>query len=382
MGAVEAAREAHILSPARVQTMCVLTDALHAAGEREEAIRMLYLSVLRAKSADAMLSVAVESAKLGQDGLTLRLTRSVLRREPFCTRAMMVRACALMNMGRLQEAGRLFGRLCGLLPEDTVCQAYYRMAREGQSPQERLSLGTDVPRQEAMARVMQMIAALYEDAQQLREDAQEQRTLCRLSAWAFRSSVAGRHASALALILMSRMNTPASREVLLDALTDPQIGDGVKNSILQALTARDGFHPYDADMGGRLLRLAAGGCVQRKAAGETAQRVVQAAADALMPSFPKAPQVLLPLYIAYLDAYGLPQRRERAACAAALEVAFHAISGRTVNAQVIAAKNGASPRLCRMILRRLERVRQKMEREGGRGPVNTEENQEAQDEVH
>lgn len=66
MGAVEAAREAHILSPARVQTMCVLTDALHAAGEREEAIRMLYLSALRAKSADAMLSVAVESAKLGQ----------------------------------------------------------------------------------------------------------------------------------------------------------------------------------------------------------------------------------------------------------------------------------------------------------------------------
>lgn len=170
--------------------------------------------------------------------------------------------------------------------------------------------------------------------------------------------------------------------MLLDALTDPQIGDGVKSSILQALTARDGFHPYDADMGGRLLRLAAGGCVQRKAAGETAQRVVQAAADALMPSFPKAPQVLLPLYIAYLDAYGLPQRRERAACAAALEVAFHAISGRTVNAQVIAAKNGASPRLCRMILRRLERVRQKMEREGGQGPVNTEENQEAQDEVH
>lgn len=386
-GAVEAAQEAHRLSPARVQTMCVLTDALHAAGERKEARRMLYLSALRAGSADEMLSVAVESAKLGEDALTLRLTRSVLRREPFCTRAMTMRACALMNTGQLQEAARLFGRLCGLLPEDTVCQAYFRMARDGERPQERLSLGTDVPRQEAMSRVMQMISALYEDARQLREDAQAQRTLCRLSAWAFRSAVAGQHASALALILMSRMNTQASREVLLDALTDPQIGDGVKSSILQALTARDGFRPYDADMGGRLLRLAAGGSVQRKAAGETAQRVVQAAADALMPSFPTAPEVLLPLYIAYLDAYGLPQRRERAACAAALEAAFHTFSGRTVNAEVIAAKNGASPRLCRVILRRLERVREQMGREGAQDEraqnhTNTGENQEAQDEVH
>lgn len=366
-GAVDAAQLAYAMAPARVQTICVLTDALYAAGERERARRMLYLGALRAATWDEMLSVATESAKHGEDGLTLKLTRSMLRREPFCTRAMSLRACALANRGNLREASRLFGRLCGLLPEDTVCQVYYRMTREGRMPKERLSLGMDVPRQEAVARVTHMISALYEDSDVLRENEDEQRILCQFSAWAMRSGMSGPYAPMIALILMSGLNTEASREVLLDALTDPQVSDGIKYGILQVLTAKDGFRPYDVDMGGRLLRLAAGGASRQGGISDGAQPVVQAAADALMPSFPEAPQVLLPLYIAYLEAYGVPRGREQAACAAALETAFHSLSGRKVSERVIARKSGVSVRLMRVFVHRLMRIAHRTEKRESAG---------------
>ena len=69
------AEQAHALAPARVQTLCVLVDVLYATGKTEQARRMLHIAVLRAQSVDERLNVAVESAKHGEDGLTLRLTR-------------------------------------------------------------------------------------------------------------------------------------------------------------------------------------------------------------------------------------------------------------------------------------------------------------------
>ncbi len=100
------AEQAHALAPARVQTLCVLIDVLYTAGKMEQARRMLHIAVLRAQSVDERLNVAVESAKHGEDGLTLRLTRSLLRRDPYCMRGMMLRGCALMNLRRFDEAKR------------------------------------------------------------------------------------------------------------------------------------------------------------------------------------------------------------------------------------------------------------------------------------
>lgn len=300
-----------------------------------------------------MLSAAMESAKHGEDALTLRLTRSLLRREPFSTQGMMLRGCALMNAGRMREASRLFGRLSGLLLEDTVSQALYRMARDGERPAERLTLGTDVPREEAARRAAELVAALYEDAAALRGDDARRKALCQLSAWAFRSVVAGPNMAVVAMILMSGIDAPDTREVLLDALTDPQIADSFKLAVLQSLTAREGFAPYDVDMEGRLVRLAAGGATQRPAGLETGQDVVQRAADALMPEFPGAPQALLPLYIQYLNVYGVPGAKEKDACAAALEWTYHHLSGHPVDLATVCGRYGASRRLCRMIARRL-----------------------------
>lgn len=351
--AVRAAQEAHRLSPARVQTICVLTDALYAADHQEEARRMLHIGVLRAQSSDDYLSIALESAKHGEDALTLSITESLLHREPFCTRAMMLRGCALMNLGRMKEASRLFGRLCGLLPENTVCQALYKMARDEKRPSERLTLGMDVPRQEAMDRAVKLVSALYEDPKVFLSDLERQKELCRLSAWAFRSTLAGSNTAIIAMILMGGLNTERSREVLLDTLTDPQISDNFKYAVLQTLTEKNGFAPYDVDMDGQLVRLAAGGEVQGQPGGANGQDVVQMAADALLPDFPNAAQVLLPLFIEYLNRYGVPPGRQKAACAAALEKAFHELSGHSVDLNVIAARYNVSPRLCRMLLKRL-----------------------------
>ena len=319
-----------------------------------------------AQSVDERLNVAVESAKHGEDGLTLRLTRSLLRRDPYCMRGMMLRGCALMNLRRFDEAKRVFGRLCVLLPEDTVCQAYYAMARNEQPPEGRLTLGLDVPPEEAVNRAMRIISAMAETP------LQGTRELYELSAWALRSAIAGTNTALLAMMLMSALETPEALDVLLDALTDPQVSDGVKRAILQALTALRGFQPYDVDIGGRYVRLAAGALSGRTMDGEAARTVVQAACDALAPDFPQAPKMLLPMYIAFLEQNGVPKRREQPACAAALEYLFHRLSGRKVGLNRIAAKYGVSPRLCRTKANRILRAVRKQAENNTKGSVDDE----------
>ena len=360
------AEQAHALAPARVQTLCVLVDVLYATGKTEQARRMLHIAVLRAQSVDERLNVSVESAKHGEDSLTLRLTRSLLRRDPYCMRGMMLRGCALMNLRRFDEAKRVFGRLCVLLPEDTVCQAYYAMARNEQPPEGRLTLGLDVPPEEAVNRAVRIISAMAETP------LQGTRELYELSAWALRSAIAGTNTALLALMLMSALETPEALDVLLDALTDPQVSDGVKRAILQALTASRGFQPYDVDIGGRYVRLAAGALSGRSMDGEAARTVVQAACDALAPDFPQAPKMLLPMYIAFLEQNGVPKRREQPACAAALEYLFHRLSGRKVGLNRIAAKYGISPRLCRMKANRILRAVRKQAENNTKGSVEDE----------
>lgn len=357
--AAEHAAKGHALAPGRVQTLCVLTDALFLQGKREEGRRALYLAALRAKTAEDLVGVALESAKHGEDALTLRLTRSALRREPFNTRAMQLRACALVNLGRTREASRLFGRLCGLLPEDTVSEYFYRATRDGNGLPERLSLGLDVPRAEAAQRALTLVGGLYAHSAAIAQDPEEERTACRLCAWALRSAQAGEHVAVAALMLMGAMNTPASREVLLDALTDAQIADSFKLSVLQVLSSVNGLLPYDVDMNGRLVRVAAGGVAQPASARKESSVPVQRACDALAPDFPDAPAKLMPLWIAYLNAYGPAKGVLCDACAAALEYAYHERCGRKVSLDAIARRCGVSPRMCRMCLRRLYRAQAK-----------------------
>ena len=349
--ALEHARRAHALAPARIQTICVLLDLLYTMERTDEARRLLHIAVLRTQNADDLFNVAVESAKHGEDRMTLRLTRALLHREPYATKGMLLRGCALLNLGRMDEAKRQFAQLCVLLPENTVCPYLYAMAREGSKPSERLTLGLDVPREEAVNRAMRMIAALYADEQEM--DGARERELCRLSAWAFRSAVAGQNAAILSVLLMRTLKTEEAKQTMLDALTDPQVDDTLKYTLMQVMTSDGAFAPYDVDIGGKLVKLAASGTAKTQEGGEAAQEIVQAAADALMPDFPQAPRVLLPMYITYLERYGLPQGREKPACVVALEYLFHELKQHQVRLSVVARRNGVSARLCRVMVRRM-----------------------------
>ena len=353
--AVESAKTAHRMAPGRVQTMCVLADAYALGGDEKNARRTLLLASMRAVEPDDVLGVAMESAKLGEDVLTLRLTHQLLKLEPTHTRALMLRACALTNLGRLNEASRLFGRLCVLLPENTVCEALFRMTRDGETPGERLSLGLDVPRGEAMTRAMELIAALYVKPEELAQDKAKERALCRLSAWAFRSPVAGPQVATAALLLMGAIDTPGAREVLLDGLTDAQISDDFKGRILQVLCQREGMKPYLADMGGRLVHLAAGGITQKTHADDLCRTIVQRAADALV-GFRDAPELLMNLWLSYIEAYGPPRSVDAAVCTAALEYAYHMRRGRQVDVRAIARREFVPPRLCAFYARRMLRA--------------------------
>ena len=357
--AVEAASRAHRMAPGRVQTLCVLSDAYAAMGEDGLSRRAMYLAAMRAREPDDLFSVAMESAKHGDDTLTMRMTKRLLAREPYHTHGMKLRACALINLGRMKEASRLFGRLCGLLPENTVCEFFYKLSREGKAPAERFSLGVDVTHEEGVSRAAELISKLYVSPDEICAQPVSLERVCRLCDWAIHSPMAGAHTKTVALILMTAIPADEARMVLLDALTDPQLADGVKLNILQVLTARDGFRPYCVDVGGRLVHLAAGGIsTQPQSCSRANSQVVQRASDALSEAYPDAPQRVLDMFLRYLAVYPQPKGQEADACAAALEALYHRQAGRHVDEREIAERNGISKRLLNRMLRRFERCLQ------------------------
>jgi len=320
--ALDYAKVAHGLKPAHIQTLCVLADAQQSMQNDREAKRIRYLATMRARTTEDIHLMAMEAMKHGDDMLTLLLTRRLLKREPFHTQGMSLRACALLNNGKTEEATRLFARLCGLLPENTVCEAYHRAAREGKFPAERLGLAFDVIRQEGIERVAELIALLGQDLQKTENDPVLLRRVCRNAAWAFRSSMTGKNTRTAALILLSALSSAQAQNVLLDALCDPQVEDSFKLMILQVLSDKDGFKPYYVDYEGRLVRLAAGGVTSTQRKCENSSKVLQRACDQLGARFSDAPKVLLPVYIRYIEMYAEPKRKHEAACAAALEYMY------------------------------------------------------------
>lgn len=360
--AVDAAKLAHQLSPGNVQALCVLCDAYAAAGDHKQAERMLWVAALRAKETDDLLSVVVESAKLGNDALTLRLTQKILGKAPFQTRAMMLRACALINTGNTEEAERILGRLCGLLPEDSVCESYYKVLRDGQAFEERLILGMDVTRNEGINRVSEIFSAVIRDQNESDDHVQSAARLCRISEWALHSPMAGSSSKTAAVVLLSSMAEEQAECILLDALTDSALSDSQKLTILQVLTGKNGFRPYDADIGGSLVRLAAGGVSSQPVrSGEANSRIVQRVADRLISCDSDAPKKILSVFLCYLDAYGKPEREHEGACAAALECWYRMDAGMNASQAEIARSWDVSERQLRLFLRRIQTCVQKSE---------------------
>ena len=352
--AVGCAENAHRLSPRRVQTLCVLSEVRAASGDLKGARHALYLAALMAKSAEDLHAAALESAKLGEDRLTLVITGRLLRREAFHTQGMTIRACALANLGRRRDALRLFGRLCGLLPEDSVCEAYFRQLRDGNMPLERLDLGMDVTRSEGVERASEMIAMLYEDPEAIAADPVRLRRICRICAWALRSSMVGSSAATVALILMSAISAPQAREVLEDLLCDPMASRSVKLTVLQLLADKEGFRPCFADIDGSFVCLAAGGLCPSPVSVKDGSQLLQQACDRLSPHFLDAPKMLLPVYVKYMQMYPHPKGRQEAAFASALEYVYHLKKGHKVyDMETLARQTGASRRQTALFVRRI-----------------------------
>lgn len=353
--ALISAHRAHELSPGNVQALCVLADAYMAVGERDAMRRTIHLAALRARHIDDLLSVAVESAKAGEDALTIRLTGRILKTAPFHTRAMMIRACALINRHEYPAAKRLFGRLCGLMPEDSICESYYRALCSGQTQFDRLAIGTDVTREEGISRASELFASLGGDPKEIDEDHVRCMRICRLCDWAFHSPMAGAQTKTAALLLLSSLQSQEAKDILLDLLMDPQISDSIKLSTLQVLTARDGFAPYQVDMGGKLVRLAAGGVSPKPiSAGSANAKIVQQVSDVLMSEDADAPKHLLGAYLAYLNAFGQPDKKHENVCAAALELWYHHKKGQEIDEYMIAKRYGVSVRMMRIYLHRFQ----------------------------
>lgn len=352
--AVEAARSALRIKPGRIQTRCVLIDALYACGACCEARNVLYMASLKAVETDDLLAIAIESAKHGEDQLTLNITARILKHNPFHARANILRGCALINVDKMTEASRLFGRMCGLLPEDTICQAYYRMAREENRPPHRLDLGMDVDGREANGRMVKLLE--HFTARQLGQEltADAERDICRKCAWAIESSMVGAQVKTVAVILLAGMKSDVAQEVLADCLMDAHMDDQFKLSMLKILTAIEGFKPYWVNLNGKIVRLAAGAVSNQPVQSATSgQKIVQRAADELIRKYPDAPEVLVRAYLKYVERYAEPQKREEAVFVSTLVYAYHRIFGNPISLKTVARKYGHSGRRCAKYARRM-----------------------------
>lgn len=355
--AIEHAKAAQSHAKGNIQPLLVLADAYAQLGKPQAARRALRLAAACAKDADDLSAAVIESAKRQDDWLTMRLTRRMLKMDPFDTRAMMIRGCALMNQGKMKAAARLFGRVCVLMPDNTISEALYHMARNEQQPCERLTLGMEVPYDEGVARASQLVAALYMSQEDLCSDPVRERMLCRYAEWAFRSQLAGDQVSVIALLVLRLMDSARSRNIIEDALTDPLVDDDLKYKMLQIVMECETFKPWRVDIGGRLVRFAAGGTTKRQCDHPLCRDIVQTAADRLS-SFKDAPGKLLDLWLNYLDQFGVPRRKDAACCCAALEYVYHLKCGRMVPLESIVTDSAVSQRRCRLFIRRLMRLHQ------------------------
>ena len=360
--AAVSAETAHEMSPGNIQTLCVLADAYLGCDDVNRARSTIYLAALRARKIDDLLSVAVECAKLGEDAWTLSLTGRILKIMPFHTRAMMLRACAHINRQAYRPAKQLLARLCGLLPENTICESYFRCLSAGEPIGERLSLGLDVTREEGIRRGAELVSRLCTDPADIDNDQEVCLRICRLSDWAFHSPMAGSTTKTIALLLLSSLNSGEAKNTLLDLLMDPAISDTLKLHTLQVLTAKEGFYPYEVDMGGKLVRLAASGITQNPVGFAHANtKIVQRIVDALPVKDANTSETLLKAFLSYLSAYGHPDRRHENACSAALEAWYLKRQGYPTSESSIAARYGVSVRNMRVHLRRFESCMQKQE---------------------
>lgn len=352
--AVQSALKARKLASGRVQTLCVLAEALMLSSKKADARRIIYIAALRAKSNDDKLAVAIECAKYGEDRMTLWLADSLLRREPYHMRAMMMRACALTNVGKLKQAGRVFGRICGLLPQNSAAAYFYHQIKLGQQPTERLALGLDVPREEGILRAKTLISKLYSDPSLIDDQQDQVQETVMLCNWAMHSPLCGSYTKTVALIVLGALEDPEAKEALLDCLTDPQLDQSMKMAVLQILTSKEGFKPYLVDIDGHLVRLAAGGMAPHPVKYADAHSgAVQKAADSLATHFPDAPQKILELYLEYMRTFKQPKRSEEDVLAAALEYVYHIHMGRSVRIYEIAKRYHVSKRLCGIYVRRV-----------------------------
>jgi len=350
------AKAALSLKKGSIQALCVLTDALYACGRESEAKKALFIAARRARATDSLFNAAIECAKHGHNELTLILTKRLLKREPSHAQAMRLRACALLNLGMRKQAARVFGRICSLNPEDDAAGVYYRLCSdEGPMPLP-LSMAQDIPAQEAVDRSMKLISLLHEEPSEIRSNEDAIREVVVNARWAIYSPMSGANVTLIAIIILSALDTPQTRNVLFDALLDPALDDQIKRSILQAAAAHCSEQPAYADLGGRLVRPAAGAVVPSQTRDDVGQRIVQLAADRLMRQYPYAAQKLLDMWVAYFCRHGAVSRRYEHVCAAALEYAFHAVEGRQVGVHIIAEQYGVSHRAVMVYVRRIQRA--------------------------
>ena len=355
--AQDAAEKALRIRPGYIQARCILVDAYMLNGKQKLAKETLIHAAACARSSDTILNIAIECAKYGYDKLTLVLTKRLIKRDPYHIRALAMRACALTNTRCLKTAKKLFGRLCTLLPDNGVYCAYYQMLKAGGVPEERLTLAQEVTREIAVKRCLALISMIHEDPDELRGDPARLPEAVQLSDWALHSVLPGADVTTIAIIILNVLNTAQTRQVLMDALTDARLDDGLKQSILHAWIAYQHEVPIYADLDGEFVRLAAGASMPAIDGSERCQDVVQQAAASLFRIYPDAPQVLLHVWTAYLQRYGPAKGGAKSACAAALEYAYHLGSGRCVDMHPIARKHNASSRLAMLYVRRMLRIK-------------------------
>ena len=353
--AEQEAKCALALKPVYVQALCVLADAYMLGGNRKEAGHALVRAAKQANSTDSLFSTAVESAKYGYDWLTLILTRRILKREPYHIRAMAMRACAMMNLGSYRSAEKLFSMLSVLVPDGGIYDAYRAQAQEGNPCEERLAMAHDVTIQEAMDRSLYLLSVLQEEPSKLRRDEELLETVCRNGSWAIASAQAGANITLIAIIILAALDTPQTRAILYDALLNPRIDDALKRSILQSISEHCSEQPLYADLCGEFSRIAAGASVPDTFEMESAQTIVQMAADALITRYPDAGQELLNMWIACLNVYGPVKKKDCVVCAAALEYAYHVMHQRSGTLSALSKRTGVSRRLIRLWARRIQR---------------------------
>ncbi len=363
--ALRYAKRAYEDAKGDIRAICALACAQYACGARAQAVRVLESAEAEHPDPAELMLLSQSACDMGLDAMAYRQLRALSAFQPYVPRVQHLLAAAALNLGHVREAARVWGHLCRIFPQDPVYSAFFRIAKErlaGGDEQEpakgdaRVSYSGQPPQSVSLMWLIDLGTQLVGDPVQLMERIETDDAFYQTLEWLLHVQLPGTDIWRTVLRALARVDCPRVKLLLCDMLTDAAVADEVKREAMTALGVMGERGPLYADIDGRMVRITVRTGVSTKPLSPAYERVLQAVVQRLSPIYGDVGDRVADLWADFVRSEA-PQgaMRRPDVWMAALEYAYHQMSGHAVTAEKVGRKRDVPPRMIKRYAARILR---------------------------